>query len=109
MIVMNDSGHALQTGSRAGGVDDSRWVIVTIDLTAFDVLKPAVLGYRCHRGTFRRVGVQHCKENAAQSGRIDVLVEETDVGIIRLGDTGIGLGMFGIPFCPSTDQVIVQR
>lgn len=51
MVVLDDLGH-LTTGLGFRGVDDDGWVFITVDLTAFDFLQPAILGDLGHRHTF---------------------------------------------------------
>ena len=51
MVVLNDLGH-FATGLGFRGVDDDGWVIIAVDLTAFDFLQPAILGHLGHRHTF---------------------------------------------------------
>lgn len=87
MVVLNDLGH-LATGPGFRGVDDDCRVVVAVNLAAFDLLKPAVLGNSRHRDALCRVGIQHREENAAKCGRVDVVVEEANMGIIRLRDIG---------------------
>ena len=89
MVVLDDLGNLAVTAELGfRSVDDDGWVIVAVDLTAFDLLEPAVRDDSSHCGTFGGIRVQHCEENAAECRWVDVVIEEADVGVIGFCDVG---------------------
>lgn len=99
--MLNDLGHS-PTGHRFRSVDHDGGVIVAVDLAAVELLQPAVIGHVRHGDAFGGIGIQHCEEDASESGRIDVLVEERYVRVVGFCDVvRAATGVFGIPFLPA--------
>ena len=64
------------------GIDLHRRIIIAINLAALDLLQPAIVSHLGHVHALRWVRVQHGQEDASERRRIDVVVEEGDVGVI---------------------------
>lgn len=108
VVMQDDFSFLLAAAGGLGRVDFLRGVGIAVDLAAFHVLEPAVVGHIGHGDSLRWVGVQHGEEEASEGGRVDVFVEEADVGIVRLGDAGLGvLSVFAVPFRPAFYQIVV--
>lgn len=106
--MLNNLRH-LATIRASRRIDHGSGVIIAINLAALDVLQPSVLHHLGDSHASRRIWVKHREEEASECGRMDMLVEESDMRVIVLGDDSSRIvGMFGVPFFPAAHEFVID-
>ncbi len=88
-----------------GGIDHLRGILVALELTAFNILDPAVAEDLSDRDALARFGVQHLQQDTAQSWWLDTPVEGLEVWVVGLCDHTLLVDMFRLPLLPAAYQI----